>query len=63
MRPAGLWQKRGIGLYWENYEKQTENPITGDPVTATRRRIRRDLDLTMKEEYSAYVERFLADAV
>lgn len=55
------WQKRGIGLYWEDYEKQAENPVTGDPVTTMRRRIRRDLDLPMKEGYSAYMERFLRD--
>lgn len=49
------WQKRGVGLYWEEYEKQALNPKTGESVTAIRRRIKRDLELPMREEYSAFV--------
>jgi tRNA(His) guanylyltransferase len=45
------WQKRGIGLYWENYEKTALNPKTGKEVTATRRRIKIDLEIPMKDEY------------
>jgi tRNA(His) guanylyltransferase len=33
------WQKRGIGLYWETYEKPARNPISGESVVARRRRI------------------------
>ncbi len=24
------WQKRGVGLYWEDYEKERHNPVTGE---------------------------------
>lgn len=49
------WQKRGVGLYWENYEKQSIDPRTRENVVAQRRRIRTDLDLPMKENYSDFV--------
>ncbi|MEH2070752.1 MAG: tRNA(His) guanylyltransferase Thg1 family protein [Nostoc sp.] len=48
-------QKRGVGLYWEEYYKQGFNPITDETVLALRRRIRRDLDLPMKAEYSQFI--------
>ena len=54
------WQKRGIGLYWEEFAKPSLNPKTGESVTAQRRRIKRDFDLPMKEEYSVFVESLLS---
>ncbi len=53
------WQKRGVGLYWEEYEKQGFNPISGETVPALRRRIRQDLDLPMKDEYSKFIAKLL----
>ena len=50
------WQKRGVGLYWEEYEKQAVNPKTGESVMATRRRIKKDLELPMRDEYSAFIK-------
>lgn len=49
------WQKRGVGLYWEEYIKSSLNPMTGQMVNAYRRRIRTDFDLPIKEEYSQFV--------
>jgi tRNA(His) guanylyltransferase len=56
------WQKRGSGLWWEVYEKQATNPKTGEPVTATRRRVHRELDLPMKEEYESFMMNFVETA-
>jgi tRNA(His) 5'-end guanylyltransferase len=53
------WQKRGIGLYWESYEKQAINPKLGTPVTATRKRIKSELELHKKDEYSCFLLNFL----
>ena len=53
------WQKRGVGLYWEPYDKPSLNPITNKPVMARRRRIRQELDLPMKRQYGAFVESVL----
>ncbi len=55
-----LWQKRGSGLYWEEYERPAENPVTGEKVTARRKRVRRDLELPMKDEYSAFIYKLLS---
>ena len=49
------WQKRGVGLYWESYEKEATNPKTGKRVTAQRRRIKIDLELPMKDDYSSFI--------
>jgi tRNA(His) 5'-end guanylyltransferase len=53
------WQRRGIALYWESYEKTGYNPKEGRAVTAVRRRVKVDADLPMKEEYAARIERIL----
>lgn len=50
------WQKRGIGLYWESDQKPSRNPMTGEQVVARRRRIKRDYELPMKDEYSRFLE-------
>jgi tRNA(His) 5'-end guanylyltransferase len=55
-----LWQKRGVGLYWEEYDRPSENPVTGEKVLARRRRIRRDLELPMKDDYSAFLLRVIS---
>ena len=54
------WQKRGVGLYWEEYERPSLNPITQQEVTARRRRIRTDFDLPMKDEYGQYVRSLIS---
>lgn len=50
------WQRRGTGLYWEDYEKSGFNPKTGAATTAVRRRIRVEMELPMKEKYDAFLE-------
>ncbi len=47
------WQKRGVGLFWEGYEKVGLNPITGEQATAQRRRIKVELELPLRDEYAA----------
>lgn len=56
------WQKRGIGVVWEEFEKKAVNAQTGKPTTATRRRLKRILDLPMRDKYSDFVEGLLGDA-
>lgn len=57
-----LWQRRGVGLYWEEYDRPAENPVTGEKVSARRRRLRRDLELPMKDEYSTFLRKLVAAA-
>lgn len=54
------WQKRGTGLYWEDYEKIGYNPKTDERVSTMRRRIKRDLDLPMKDEYSLFINNIVS---
>ncbi len=56
------WQKRGAGLFWETCEKVGTNPHTGAEVTSTRRKIRRELDLPVKEAYDAFIMARLNEA-
>lgn len=40
-----VWQRRGVGIYWRNYDKIGHNPVTGQRVTAIRREVFADYDL------------------
>ncbi len=53
------WQKRGIGIYWETYEKQGFNPITGKEEIAERRALKVDDELPLREEYSGFIAELL----
>lgn len=53
------WQRRGTGLYWEQYAKLGYNPIQEREVTAIRRRIKVDEALPMKEAYRQFVAQIL----
>jgi tRNA(His) guanylyltransferase len=54
-----LWQRRGIGLYWETFAKEGYDPIKKERVTASRRRIKADLELPMKDEYSRFMRHLM----
>jgi len=56
-----LWQRCGVGLYWEEYDRPAENPVTGERVLARRRRIARDLNLPMKDDYSAFLRKLITE--
>ncbi len=53
------WQKRGVGLYWEQHDIPARNPRTGESVVARRRRIAKQFDLPMKDEYSQFIGRLI----
>ena len=53
------WQRRGVGLFWEDYDLPATNPLTGETVIARRRRICRELELPMKDAYSDFLRRLL----
>jgi tRNA(His) 5'-end guanylyltransferase len=56
------WQKRGVGLHWETYQKEARNPKTGETVFATRRRIAVVTDLPMRDAYDAFILGLVGDA-
>jgi hypothetical protein len=50
---------RIAGHLQEAYEREAENPKTGQKVLARRRRIRRELELPMKEAYDDFLRRII----
>ena len=53
------WQKCGIGVYWDTFEKEGFNPITGKTETAERRALKTDYEIPLREEYANFVASFL----
>jgi tRNA(His) guanylyltransferase len=58
-----LWQRRGVGLVWEEYERPAENLKTGQPATAVRRRVHRVLELPMKDAYALFLKEVIDGCV
>lgn len=56
------WQRRGIGLYWGEYDKEGYDPIQKQAVVVKRRRIEIDRELPIKEAYTEFISRILGDA-
>ena len=53
------WQKRGIGVCWQDVEKIGINPITGENVKTTRRVLKENFELPIGKEYAEYVVSYL----
>ena len=53
------WQKRGTGLYWEEYDKPAFDPTRQRETTCTRRRLKVEYELPLKDEYSAWLDSLL----
>ncbi|WPQ66348.1 tRNA(His) guanylyltransferase Thg1 family protein [Chitinophaga sancti] len=53
------WQKREIGIYWGETEKEGINPVTGQQMTVQRRTLVVNDVLPMRDEYSAFIEKLL----
>lgn len=49
------WQKRGIGIYWKDYQKEGFNPKTQETVLVNRRGLFVDYDIPMKDDYNAFI--------
>ncbi|WP_020524067.1 hypothetical protein [Catelliglobosispora koreensis] len=53
------WQRRGVALWWENYDKAGHDPVRGADVIATRRRLTVNRDLPMRQEYRDLVKQVI----
>jgi tRNA(His) 5'-end guanylyltransferase len=58
-----LWQRRGTGIYWERYEKEGFDPIRRQAVRASRRRIKGDRELPMKQDYERLIQRIMKESL
>jgi tRNA(His) 5'-end guanylyltransferase len=54
------WQKRGVGLYYEDRQKQAVDPRTDQSVVTSRRRIKVDMALPIKNDYGRFVRSLMA---
>lgn len=57
------WQKHGIGLYWEAYEKPGFNEVLHQPTTATRRRLTVNYELPLRDAYSTFIRYLLTETL
>ncbi|MBI4862984.1 MAG: tRNA 5'-guanylyltransferase [Candidatus Riflebacteria bacterium] len=55
------WQRRGVGVYWESYQKEALDPHRNTAVTATRRRIKVNTELPIKGAYETFLRDLLLD--
>ena len=53
------WQKRGIGVFKESYEKEGVNPVTGNRETAVRNRLKVEYELPLGEAYAEMIRSFI----
>jgi len=53
------WQKRGMGIWWEDIEKEGYNPITKEKVITTRRELHTEYELPLRKEYGSFIAGFL----
>jgi tRNA(His) 5'-end guanylyltransferase len=56
------WQRRGIGLWWETYERAGFDPTRHAEVRTTRRRIHIERELPMKDAYRELVRQQATNA-
>ena len=55
------WQKRGIGVTWQTYDKQGRDPRSGATTPVQRRRLHTDLELPMGDAYAQRIRHLLTD--
>lgn len=53
------WQKRGTGVYWETVNKEGVNKKTGEATQTTRRHLKVDYELPMKDHYDEFIRQFI----
>ncbi len=57
-----LWQKNGIGLWWQRVTHEGFNPVTKESVTTLRNRIAVRYDMPDGAQYGDFIGRLLEDS-
>jgi len=55
------WQKRGVGIYYKDIEKEGFNPVKQEKVITNRRDLFADYEIPLGEEYRKFVLSFLEE--
>ena len=50
-----LWHRRGVAMFWKDIPHEGLNPITGETVQTTRRRVHYDLEVPTGDAYDVYL--------
>ena len=53
------WQKRGVGIYWDEIEKIGYNPIKNSEEKALRRELKVDIELELGKKYGDMIEKII----
>ena len=56
------WQKRGVGMYYQNEQKQGYNPVTRETTSYTRRSLHLEMELPIGQEYSRLIAAIIEDS-
>ena len=59
MNDLPAWQKRGVGMYWEDYYKTGFNPLTQQPIETRRRSLTTNLELPLGPAYDEFIQTLL----
>ncbi len=54
------WQKRGTGIYWQEFTHRGRNPLTGAEMLAQRRRLHTEQTLPIHDSYRMLLSSLLA---
>ena len=53
------WQKRGVGIWWTDVEKEGYNPVKQESMLTTRRSLHVEYELPLRQEYADLIGGFL----
>ena len=56
-----LWQKRGVGVYFQNEERKGFNPKTKKETVCVRRVLHLEEELPIGEEYSRMIKEIVSE--
>ena len=54
-----LWQKRGIGMYFRDEQRQGFNPVTNEATSCVRRILHVEMELPTGQEYSQLINKII----
>ena len=57
-----LWQKRGVGMYYRDEQREGFNPITKETTSYTRRALHLEMELPIGQDYFRLISQILEDA-
>ena len=57
-----LWQKRGVGMYYRDEQREGFNPVTKETASYTRRALHLEMELPIGQDYSRLINKILEES-